>query len=255
MILREMHNITVIILILVSFLTASVEAQDDAGPEWERPRFEERKAERYEMVENDIRKYPYKQVTDKKVLEAMKAVPRHLFVPEKYSHYAYENHPLPLGWGQTISQPFIVAHMTQLLDVERGEKVLEIGTGCGYQAAVLSELTPKVYSIEIVEVLGKQAGELLERLGYLTIKLKTGDGYKGWAEYAPYDGIIVTCAPDHIPGPLLQQLAPGGRMVIPVGEEGKTQYLVVVEKGKDGKLKERIQYPVSFVPMTGEAEK
>ena len=221
---------------------------------WPRPRFTERAQERHQMVQRDIANAPFNPVDDKRVLEAMKRVPRHKFIPESYQRQAYGNHPLPIGHGQTISQPFIVASMTELLRISPGDKILEIGTGSGYQAAVLSELTPNVYTIEIVEALGRQAMQRFEMLGYETIKAKIGDGYQGWAEYAPYDGIIVTCAPEKIPEPLVDQLKPGGRIVIPVGKAGRTQSLVVVEKNAEGELDTKFQYPVVFVPMTGKAQ-
>ncbi len=206
------------------------------------------------MVEVFIQNNAYNPILDIHVLEAMRAVPRHKFVPSQFQDQAYMNHPLPLSQGQTISQPFIVAHMTELLQISAGDRILEIGTGSGYQAAVLSELTPFVYSIEIVGKLGKKAAVVLNELGYKTISLKIGDGYEGWEEHSPFDGIIVTCAPEKIPAPLLNQLKPGGRIVIPVGKAGMTQTLVVVEKDLKGKLKKQIQYPVVFVPMTGKAE-
>jgi len=220
---------------------------------WDRPRFSERKNERVQMVLKDIQKSRYDPVTDRKVLDAMKAVPRHKFVPSFYQDRAYGNYPLPIGAGQTISQPLIVAHMTELLEIKPGDRILEIGTGSGYQAAVLSELTPYIFSIEIVRELGFNAIELFRQLGYNTIKVKIGDGYEGWDEHAPYDGIIVTCAPEEIPAPLIRQLKPGGRIVIPIGKVDRVQVLVVVEKDKKGNLKQNVQYPVRFVPMTGKA--
>jgi protein-L-isoaspartate(D-aspartate) O-methyltransferase len=222
--------------------------------EWYRPRFMERQAEREEMVNKDIAQSPYDPVTDKKVLDAMKEVPRHKFVPGYQQANAYRNHPLSIGSGQTISQPLIVAHMTELLEIEPGDIILEIGTGSGYQAAVLSELTPHIYTIEIIEKLGLRAKKDLNNLGYKTIKVKIGDGYFGWKEHAPYDGIIVTCAPEKIPAPLIDQLKPGGRIVIPVGKEGWIQNLVVVKKSKNGKISEKKLYGVRFVPMTGKAD-
>ena len=222
--------------------------------EWYRPRFMERHDEREEMVNKDIAKSPYDPVTDKRVLDAMKEVPRHKFVPGYQLANAYRNHPLSIGSGQTISQPLIVAHMTELLEIEPGDKILEIGTGSGYQAAVLSELTPHVFTVEIIEKLALRAKKVLNDLGYKTIKVKTGDGYFGWEEFAPYDGIIVTCAPEEIPAPLIDQLRPGGRIVIPVGKEGWIQNLVVVMKSKNGKISEKKLYGVRFVPMTGKAD-
>jgi len=222
---------------------------------WNRPRFSERKAEREKMVVRDIQHSYYNPVKDVRVLEAMKAVPRHRFVPREYQSSAYGNYPLSIGMGQTISQPIIVAHMTELLEIEAGDKILEIGTGSGYQAAVLSELTPYVFSIEIIEKLGEQAIERFKELGYHTIRVKIGDGYEGWEEYAPFDGIIVTCAPEEIPPPLIRQLKPGGRIVIPLGAEDRVQNLIVVTKDENGNLKKKSQYPVRFVPMTGKAKK
>lgn len=220
---------------------------------WYRPRFKERKTEREALVRKGIENYPYHPVKNKKVLDAMRAVPRHLFVPPNAQRQAYGNHPLSIGYGQTISQPLIVAHMTELLNIKPGDKILEIGTGSGYQAAVLSELTPNVYSIEIVEELGKIAIKRFQNLGYNTIKVKIGDGYFGWKEYAPFDGIIVTCAPENIPQSLINQLKPGGKIVIPVGGVNQLQILVVVEKDQKGNLRKKKQYPVRFVPMTGKA--
>jgi protein-L-isoaspartate(D-aspartate) O-methyltransferase len=194
-------------------------------------------------------------IKDRRVLEVMEKVPRHEFVPEKYKPLAYGDYPLPIGEGQTISQPYIVALMTECLNLKGDEKVLEVGTGSGYQAAILSVLAQEVYTIEILEPLAKKAEELLQKLGYRNVKVKCGDGYLGWKEYAPFDGIIVTCAPDHIPQPLIEQLAEGGRMVIPVGETYFPQVLKLVEK-KEGKVIVQDIIPVRFVPMTGgEVEK
>ncbi|HOV23725.1 MAG TPA: protein-L-isoaspartate(D-aspartate) O-methyltransferase [Candidatus Marinimicrobia bacterium] len=181
------------------------------------------------------------------VIKAMQKVERHLFVPEQYRNFAYSDRPLPIGEGQTISQPYIVALMTELLDLKKSDKVLEIGTGSGYQAAILDEICDSVYTIEIIPSLGKQAQALLRELGYHNIHCKIGDGYLGWPEHAPYDGIIVTCAPSKIPQPLKEQLAEGGRMVIPVGAT-YTQELVLVTKTK-GKLIQKSVIPVRFVPM------
>ena len=222
--------------------------------DWNKPRFNERKEEREHMVYNYIQNSVYNPVTDLHILDAMKAVPRHKFVPKQFQRNAYANTPLLIGYDQTISQPIIVAHMTELLKIKTGDKILEIGTGSGYQAAVLSELTPYVYSVEIIEKLGLNAIELFDELGYNTIKVKIGDGYEGWSEHAPYDGIIVTCAPENIPEPLIEQLKPGGRIVIPLGRKNQIQNLVVIEKDKKGNLKQKVQYPVRFVPMTGKAE-
>lgn len=190
-------------------------------------------------------------ISDKRVIAAMRAVQRHEFVPEKYRDAAYEDHPLPIGLNQTISQPYIVAYMTEMLKLEPDDKVLEIGTGSGYQAAVLAELAKEVYSIEILEPLAKDAEETLERLGYKNIKVLVGDGYQGWPEHAPFDAIIVTAAPDHIPQPLVEQLKIGGRLVIPVGKW--SQRLILITKDENG-VTEKNDLPVRFVPMTGEAQ-
>jgi protein-L-isoaspartate(D-aspartate) O-methyltransferase len=179
-------------------------------------------------------------------------VPRHWFVPKINQLAAYADTPLPIGHGQTISQPFIVAYMTGLLDLTPQMKVLEIGTGSGYQAAVLSEFTPNVYTIEILAPLAKRAREQLSQYGYNTIKTKLGDGYKGWPQYAPFDAIIVTCAPDHIPQPLIEQLKPNGKIVIPVGKEGYVQDLLLVTKKADGSLEKKSMMPVRFVPLLRE---
>ncbi len=195
-----------------------------------------------------------RRVRNALVLEAMRNVPRHWFVPAPLAAMAYQDRPLPIGHGQTISQPYIVALMTELLKVKPGAKVLEIGTGSGYQAAVLAELTDKVYTIEIVEPLAKRTIELFREKGYDTIRTRIGDGYRGWPEEAPFDAVIVTCAPDSPPPALVEQLAVGGRMCIPVGEPGH-QELILLIKRPDGSLERRHIIPVAFVPMTGEAQK
>lgn len=185
------------------------------------------------------------------VIAAMEKVERHRFVPAAVAAFAYLNRPLPIGHGQTISQPFIVALMTDLMKVQAGDRVLEIGTGSGYQAAVLSELVGSVYSIEIIEPLGLEAGERLQSLGYRNVETRVGDGYYGWPEAAPFDAIIVTAAASHVPPPLLKQLKPGGRMVIPLGTQFMTQSLMLVEKHKNGSVTTRQILPVAFVPLTG----
>ena len=185
---------------------------------------------------------------DPRVLAALRSVPRHEFVPRELSHMAYSDRPLPIGLGQTISQPFTVALMTDLLQVKPSDRVLEIGTGSGYQAAVLSLLAREVYSIEIVAELGKSAALTLSRLGYASVTTRIGDGYQGWEEHAPYDAIIVTAAPNHVPQALIAQLKPGGRLVIPVGE--LFQELMVVVKAADGTTTSRRVVPVQFVPLT-----
>lgn len=186
-----------------------------------------------------------------KVLEAMRSVKRHEFVPPENRNRAYRNRPLPIGHGQTISQPYMVAIMTDLLNLKASDKVLEIGTGSGYQAAILAELVDRVYSIEIVEALGKDAGERLGRLHYDNIVTRVGDGYYGWKEQAPFDAIIVTAAASHIPPPLIKQLKPGGRMLVPVGSRFMTQELLLVEKDAAGNVTTRQLLPVIFVPLTG----
>ena len=220
--------------------------------QWKPPRFEARREERRRMVRNQI---VGREIKDKDVLEAMRHVPRHSFVPDAYRSRAYADTPLPIGEGQTISQPYIVAYMTDLLELEKGDKVLEIGTGSGYQAAVLTEITPHVFTIEIIEELAATAEERLDALGYTVVKTKTGDGYYGWEKYAPFDGIIVTAAAGHIPPPLVKQLKKGGRMVIPVGGVFETQYLILAHKDEEGKVRTDRLLPVRFVPMTGRAQK
>jgi protein-L-isoaspartate(D-aspartate) O-methyltransferase len=186
-----------------------------------------------------------------RVLDAIRKVPRHEFVSEDLRSSAYDNRPLPIGRGQTVSQPYIVAVMTDLLDLEKEHTVLEVGAGSGYQAAVLAECVKQVYTIEIVEELGKEAEVRLKRLGYMNVEVRIGDGYDGWKEKAPFDRIIVTAAPNNIPPPLVEQLKPGGRMVIPVGESRATQQLILLEKQEDGKINTRRALPVAFVPLTG----
>ena len=193
-------------------------------------------------------------VQDEKVLAAMELVPRHAFVPSQNQKNAYQDRALPIGYGQTISQPYIVGLMSELLELDKDSRVLEIGTGSGYQAAVLAHLTPHVYSIEIVEPLAKSAKKTLEEQGYQHVKCRHGDGYLGWEEAAPFDAIIVTCAPDHIPEPLWDQLKKGGRIVIPVGEKNRVQELVVVEKDQNGNRKSRSVMAVRFVPLTRESD-
>jgi len=193
-----------------------------------------------------------RDVKDARVLAAMRKVPRHKFVPKNLADSAYEDYPLPLTLGQTISQPYIVGYMTQALQLRGGERVLEIGTGSGYQAAILAELAAEVYTIEILPELASQARSTLDALGYKNIRIRSGDGYAGWPEAAPFDRIIVTAAPDHIPQPLIDQLKPGGKMIIPVGSV--TQELVLVEKNERG-ISRRSTIPVIFVPMTGQAQR
>ncbi len=191
-------------------------------------------------------------VKDPAVLAAMRAVPRHAFVPGELQPYAYEDRPLPIGEHQTISQPYIVALMTELAEVTSGEKVLEVGTGSGYQAAILARMKAEVWSIEIIPALAERARSTLQAQGYAGIHLRAGDGYAGWKEAAPFDAIVVTAAPDHVPQPLIDQLAVGGRLIIPVG--ATYQELIRITRTKEGVRRESI-IPVRFVPMTGEAER
>lgn len=188
---------------------------------------------------------------DEQVLDALKKVPRHEFVRDADRPYAYDNRPLSIGYGQTISQPYIVAVMTDLLKLKKTDRVLEVGTGSGYQAAILAELADSVYTIEIIEPLAIHAAGSLKRAGYDNVHTRIGDGYYGWEEAAPFDGIVVTAVASHIPPPLIKQLKPGGRMIIPVGAQFMTQYLVLVTKDADQKISTRQILPVSFVPLTG----
>jgi len=201
---------------------------------------------RKRMVEKQI---IARGIKDERVIGAMLKVPRHLFIPEQYRHYAYADSPVPIGHDQTISQPYIVALMTEELNLSSTDKVLEIGTGSGYQAAILAELAREVYTIEIIEPLAREAEARLKQLGYENVKVKVGDGYLGWPEYAPFDRIVVTCAPTEIPQPLIDQLKEGGVMVIPVGSGG-FQYLYRVKKVM-GQIETEKIIPVSFVPLTG----
>jgi protein-L-isoaspartate(D-aspartate) O-methyltransferase len=229
---------------LILFLGISVSlASFDEEPAYSRLR---EKMVREQLMSRDI--------TDKRVLEAMGKVPRHLFVSPSYRRQAYGDYPLPIDEGQTISQPYIVALMTQYLKVGEDDKVLEIGTGSGYQAAILAHLTNQVYSVEIREKLAEKASATLAKLGYDQVKVKWGDGYYGWEEHAPYDAIIVTCAANHIPPPLLRQLKQRGRLIIPLGSTLYFQTLTLITK-TDGKPQVEHISGVRFVPMTGEAQK
>ena len=206
--------------------------------------------ERNQMVDQQI---IGRGVEDLAVITAMRQVPRHRFVSEGDSHQAYEDHPLPIGYGQTISQPYIVAFMTEALKLKPNDRVLEIGTGSGYQAAVLAEIVAEVFTIEVVEVLAQKAEATLQQLDYRNIMLRTGDGYQGWPEHAPFDAVILTAAPDHVPQPLLDQLAVGGRLIVPVGKQ--LQELVLIHRTQPDEYTRTVLLPVAFVPMTGEAEK
>ena len=206
-------------------------------------------AQRQQMVATQI---AARGISDERVLAALKKVPREEFVPERIRSASYDDSPLPIGHGQTISQPYIVAFMTEQLRPQSKDRVLEVGTGSGYQAAVLAELVADVYSIEIAEPLARSAQAVLQRLGYKNVHVEAGDGYKGWPKHAPFDAIIVTCAPEQVPQPLIDQLKESGRMIIPVGA-AFAQELYLLEK-KEGKLERRAVLPVRFVPMTGEAQ-
>jgi protein-L-isoaspartate(D-aspartate) O-methyltransferase len=188
---------------------------------------------------------------DPAVIDALRRTPRHAFVPPILRLEAYGNHPLPIGRGQTISQPFVVAIMTHLLEVKAGDKVYELGTGSGYQAAVLAQMGVEVYSVEIVTELAERAADILAELGYERVHVRAGDGYLGWPEAAPFDAVVVTAALDHVPQPLVDQLKIGGRLVMPIGEAGWTQQLVVLVKTPEGTLERRNILPVRFVPVTG----
>jgi protein-L-isoaspartate(D-aspartate) O-methyltransferase len=220
-----------------------------APPAQTQPRPADPEMRRLAMVDSQIAR---RGVRETRVLDAMRRVPRHEFVPPESVPSAYEDWPLPIGYGQTISQPYVVAYMTELLEVAPKSKVLEIGTGSGYQAAVLGDLGAEVYTIEIVPELAQRARETLERLGYRNVQVRAGDGYRGWPEAAPFDRIIVTAAPDHIPQPLVDQLAVGGRMVLPVGNTW--QRMTVLTKTPRGVVQQKT-IDVVFVPMTGEAQK
>ena len=208
------------------------------------------KSQREQMVKRQLQA---RDIDDPRVLKVMGDVPRHRFVPASQISQAYDDHPLAIGEGQTISQPYIVALMTQLVRLEKSSKVLEVGTGSGYQAAVLAELVQEVYTVEIVPGLARRAASLLPELGYENVQVRHGDGYQGWPEQAPFDCILVAAAPREVPPPLLEQLAVGGRLVIPVGGTSMTQTLLLIERTKTG-FERRSIIPVRFVPMTGEAQ-
>lgn len=228
--MRIMLNI-LLLLIFVLFISFS----DDPNRE-----------RRRNMVEYQIK---MRGVKNENVLEAMRTVKRHLFIPENRMRDAYDDRPLPIGYGQTISQPYIVAYMTEVIQPHAGHKVLEIGTGSGYQAAVLAKIVKEVFTIEIIPDLGKAAIDRLANLGYDNVTTKIADGYYGWEEHAPYDAIVVTAATEYVPPPLLDQLKEGGKMVIPIGSAFMTQTLMLVEK-KDGKARTKSLFPVRFVPFT-----
>lgn len=218
----------------------------DSADAWKPPEFTEKQDKRDQMV-GTIQSYG---MEDTEVVAAMSSVPRHEFVPQDYQSRSYDDSPLPIGYGQTISQPYIVAEMTRLLQLTGAANVLEVGTGSGYQAAVLTHFTPHVCTIEIIEPLAKAAEERLERLGYTTVETRQGDGYYGWPEKAPFDAIVVTAAAGEIPPPLIEQLKAGGRMVIPVGAVFGTQSLMLVEKDESGQVRTKSLMTVRFVPLT-----
>ncbi len=220
----------------------------------ERAQFDRDRIAMIDAIKADVRAtrgYLGRDALQTPVLEQMARIPRHEFVPDDYRGAAYENRPLPIGHGQTISQPYIVAIMTDLLQPRQGHRVLEIGTGSGYQAAVLATLVDRVFSVEIIEALGEAARKRLQRLEYANVTVRVGDGYYGWPEEAPFDAIIVTAAASHVPPPLIEQLKPGGRMMIPVGNRFTVQQLILIEKNLDGSLTSRAMLPVRFVPLTG----
>lgn len=235
---------TVLTLILVTL---------GASPACSQGSFEEQRATLVEELERDVRatqSYTGRAALAEAVMEAMARVPRHEFVPAAVRPFSYDNRALPIGEGQTISQPYIVALMTDLADVGPESIVLEIGTGSGYQAAVLAEVVEHVYTIEIVEPLGFTAADTLDRLGYDNVTVRVGDGYQGWPEFAPFDAILVTAAPERIPRPLIDQLAVGGKLVVPVGEQNRSQSLQVLTKEPDGDTNVTDVLPVVFVPFT-----
>jgi len=239
-----MYKIAVGLLLVIYMFNAS--AKDD---------YEEKRQNMMAAIQHTVdqtRGYTGKASLDERVMAVMGSVPRHKFVPEKVRPLAYENSPLLIGSGQTISQPYIVALMTDLAEVNENSIVLEVGTGSGYQAAIRAELGKHVYTIEIVEELGLDAKQRLQRLGYGNVTVKIGDGYHGWEEHAPFDAILVTAAPEIIPEPLIQQLKPGGRLVIPVGKQFAAQSLIVLKAGLNGEIEKRDVLPVGFVPLTGD---
>jgi len=231
-----------------------VEAEDPR-PKHEHAAFAQRVEEREKMVHTQISDRGFaRPVRSEAVLQAMRTVPRHAFVLDRYQGQAYADRPLPIGFNQTISQPYIVGFMTELLELNSTSKVLEIGTGSGYQAAVAAELANAVYSIEIIEKLGENTEQRLKELGYANVHTKIADGYDGWPEHAPFDAIIVTAASSHIPPPLIKQLKPGGRLVIPLGSPWQAQQMVLLTKQADGTIKSQGLMAVQFVPMLGKAQ-
>jgi protein-L-isoaspartate(D-aspartate) O-methyltransferase len=237
---RAIYHLMVVWMLCMGCNMSNKNASDETTPS-------SYSAERKRMVAYQIRA---RGITDKRIIDAFLKVERHRFVPKRYIRNAYEDRPLPIGEDQTISQPYIVAFMTHALELSRTDKVLEIGTGSGYQAAILAELCDHVFTIEVIPSLGRKAEALLKELGYENVKVKIGDGYQGWNEHAPYDAIIVTCAPTHVPEPLKKQLKDGGRMIIPLGEAYHQELVLLRKRG--GQLKQERVLPVRFVPMVDE---
>ena len=236
---------------IVAVLVAAAPPERAVGEEDEFADVRDRMVDKIEDIAGAVGPVDGRGGIDAAVLAAMRRVPRHLFVPDELVDLAYADRPLPIGYGQTISQPYIVALMTDLLDLEPDHVALELGTGSAYQAAILGELVSRAYSIEIVPELAAQAAARLARLGYENVTAREGDGYYGWPEHAPFDAIIVTAAASHVPPPLVKQLKPGGRMIIPVGSRFSVQHLLLVEKEAEGAVRTRQLLPVRFVPLTG----
>ncbi len=233
--------------------TRSVSAEASKPPEDNA--YAQQRMEMIREIEADVaatRRYTGRTRLSARVLDALREVPRHEFVPAHLRHRAYVNRPQPIGDGQTISQPYIVALMTDLLEIEEGDVILEVGTGSGYQAAILAELASQVYTIEIIDSLGRSATARLERLGYDNVEVRIGDGYRGWPEQAPFDGVIVTAAADEVPPPLIEQLKPGGRLVAPVASGLMAEQLTLLTKDENGDVRTREILPVRFVPLTGD---
>lgn len=243
--MKIFHGVLLFLLIIGAVLLSAGNKDNVYSAVFDGERFA---AMRKSMVDRQIIR---RGVKDKDVLEAMMSVPRHLFVPENNVSHAYDDSPLPIGYGQTISQPYIVAYMTEALSLDEDSIILEVGTGSGYQAAILSVLVKKVYTIEIIGELSESASDRLQKLGYDNVEVKNDDGYYGWQEHAPFDAIIVTATAGHIPPPLIKQLKNNGRMIIPVGGSFMTQNLVLVKKDSQGNITTRNVMPVMFVPLTG----
>jgi protein-L-isoaspartate(D-aspartate) O-methyltransferase len=244
-------SLLAVIGLLMSATGGNLEAQGGDSYEPQRKRMVEEIA----ALARETRLETGRGALSERVMAAMEKVPRHEFVPDAVRSRAYDNRPLSIGLGQTISQPFIVALMTDFMDVQPGDRVLEIGTGSGYQAAVLAQLAGTVYTVEIVEPLAREARERFERLGYRNVVARTGDGYQGWPEHAPFDAIMVTAAPREVPQPLIDQLKPGGRLVVPVGGQLGGQSLLLIEKKTDGTITRRTVLAVRFVPLTDKSGK